>query len=317
MIEGINAAVVVNDREIRDLICLNLRFESIKTEGYTNLNEFINSQHDFTLAIIDLCGERDPKSRIARIFKAKRNLPLILLVNGETSPFDADYVIEIDQSNGRKRFDASKLISLVNELVESRRDEPSKHPLTGLPSGSVVEKHIISLLACERNFTLIASDMDNMKGFNQRFGYAEGDNLLIAFVNLMRNILDENTDTINFIGHRGEDDFVIITSPNQALKVAERIVDGFDEMVKSFFSPADLDNGYFTVKNRRGDDVKFPLTTVSLVIINTEGRYFSHPAELYDVAEELMSQVKARGISQSYCAVDKRIERPEPRNMMI
>ena len=147
--------------------------------------------------------------------------------------------------------------------------------------------------------------MDNMKAFNQRFGYATGDELLKNFVNIMNCALADFKNDLNFIGHRGEDDFVIVTSADMAVSIAEKIVDGFDEMVRKYFSDDDLERGYFHVSVKKNIEIRFPLTTVSLVIINTQGKYFSHPAELYDVAEVMMNQVKARGIQQSYCAVDE------------
>ena len=311
-----SVAIIVPDREVRDLICLNLRFESVNTLPFESVEEFLQSETDAALAVLDITG-RDDGLKYAKSLREKPgdSFPVILLREEISDDNSNDILIETQ--NGRIRFDASALVSKVKKLIESNRDEPSKHPLTGLPAGSVVEKHIVGLLASGKNFSLIASDMDNMKAFNQRFGYQVGDSLLKNFVNLMENVLRKHTSELNFLGHRGEDDFVIIADSDSALKIAAMIVDGFDIMVTEYFSDEDNDKEYFIVNDRRGNKLKFPLTTVSLVVVNTEGRYFSHPAELYDVAEELMSEVKARGIHQSYCVVDKRAGKSKSHDVFI
>lgn len=316
MNDAVSVAIIVPDRKVRDLICLNLRFESLNTSAFESVEEFIASDSDASLAVLDITGREDGANDIKALREHMGDkFPVVVL--REDKPENQKYEIQIKMKNGRIRFDASELISKVKELIQSKQDEPSRHPLTGLPAGIVVEKHIVGLLAIGRNFSLIASDMDNMKAFNQRFGYAVGDSLLKNFVTLMGSILDAHSHELNFLGHRGEDDFVIVTDTDSALKIAAMIVDGFDAMVRQYFSEDDILHGYFLVNNHRGNQIKFPLTTVSLVVIYTEGRYFSHPAELYDVAEELMSEVKDRGIQQSYCAVDKRMEKSNPRDVFI
>lgn len=311
-------AVVVNDREIRDLICLNLRFESIKTICFESLSEFLKSDVDIALMIIDLCGERDPNSKLKQVAKkVGDDISIVALTDRTTSPLKHEYTLEVQTQNSRKRFDASLLIKIVTNLIESRQQVQLKHHLTGLPSGNAVEKHILTLLAAGKNFSLISTDIDNMKAFNQRFGYAEGDDLLIRLVKLMNKVLKNNPDNLNFMGHRGEDDFVIITNPNQALEIGREIVDSFDKMIHEFFTEKDIKRGYYTMNDRRGNQVKLPLTTISLAVINTERHSYTHPVELYDVAEELMSKVKMRGIHQSYCAIEDYRDKPDIKNIFI
>lgn len=307
-------AVIVPDRETRDLICLNLRFESINTAAFESIDEYLESDCKSVLNVLDTSREIDLTKLDILENNSGQKSPLICL---KTDSSGGDYEIKVEFINNHVRFDASELVSKVRKILESNRDEPSRHPLTGLPAGTVVEKHIIGHLVGGGNFSLIASDMDHMKAFNQRFGYATGDDLLKNLVKLMESVLKEFENDLNFIGHRGEDDFVIVTSADLALSIAEKIVDGFDEMVRVYFSEDELEQGYFILSANKGNEIRFPLTTVSLVVINSEDKYFSHPAELYDVAEEMMNQVKSRGIQQSYCAVDETTRKISPRDVFI
>jgi diguanylate cyclase (GGDEF)-like protein len=302
-------AVIVPDREVRDLICLNLRFDTIKSVAFKSLDEFLISSSNTTCVVLDVSNESYPKKIVDRLGD---NFPLVLLLDNRTPRLGGEKCIAVYSEAGRKKFDAVDLVSAVSSLIKSNHEDPTRHPLTNLPSGSIVEKYITSLLAGGADFAVIASDMDNMKAFNQRFGYAEGDKLLVSFVSLLKKALEEHPGDINFLGHRGKDDFVIVTDTNKAASIAEKIVDSFDAMIKGFFTAEDYAKGYFSVSDRRGNIVNFPVTTVSLVIVNTLGRGFTHPAELYDVSGELMAKVKARGINQSYCAVDKRSSKTTP-----
>jgi len=301
-------AVIVRDSEIRDLVCLNLRFESFVTHNYEDINSFLRSGNKPGLIILDITGERDPRNLISKIHKVHGDKVQVLCLSDRGTPSIHNVKeLLIESQGGRKRFDAVQLISLVKEVFDSIHDEPTKHPLTGLPSGIAVEKHINSLIAGGLDFALISGDLDNMKAFNQRFGYARGDELLRRTVKLIENVLNkEYKNGFNYIGHRGEDDFVVITSPDASVGVGEKIVDGFDAMAVEFFDQSDIERGYFLVSDKRGNELRFPITTISLVIINAEGRRFSHPAELYDAADEIMYEVKSRGVNQSYCAAEKR-----------
>jgi GGDEF domain-containing protein len=310
MNESSLVAVIVPDREVRDLICLNLRFETINSVAFKSLDEFLKSPSNTTCVVLDVSDEAYPKKMVDKLRgQLGDNYPLVLLLDNRTARLDGEKCIAVYSEAGRKKFDAVDLVAAVSALIKTDHEDPTRHPLTGLPSGSIVEKYITGLLAGGADFAVIASDMDNMKAFNQRFGYAEGDRLLVSFVSLMNKVLEEHPGNINFLGHRGKDDFVIVADTGKAVSIAERIVDRFDEMIKGFFSAEDYTKGFFSVSDRRGNMVSFPVTTVSLVIVNTLGRGFTHPAELYDVSGELMAKVKARGISQSYCAVDKRTSR--------
>ena len=300
-------AVIVRDSEVRDLVCLNLRFESFTTHNYEDINSFLRSGIKTGLIILDVTGEREPNNLISKIRKVHGEKAHVLCLSDRgTPPVHNVKELSIESQGGRKRFDAAQLISLVKEVFDSIHDEPSKHPLTGLPAGIAVEKHINSLIAGGLDFAFISGDLDNMKAFNQRFGYSRGDELLRRTVKLIEDVLNkEYKNGCNYIGHRGEDDFVIITAPDASVGVGEKIVDGFDSMVLEFFAPNDIERGYFVVSDRRGNEIRFPITTISLAIISAEGRRFSHPAELYDAADEIMYEVKSRGVNQSYCAVEK------------
>ena len=310
--------VVVRDDEIRDLISLNLRFESFVTRNFDSLKSFLSSAKDAGLLILDVTGERQPRILVDSVRQRYgENFPLLLLSDRGTPSVEGEWELIIECINGRKRFDASVLISRIKEIFETHHDEPLKHPLTGLPAGAAVERYINNLITSGTDFAMISSDLDNMKAFNQRFGYARGDELLRGTVKLINDVLKDYPNKLNFVGHRGEDDFVVITSSDCAQSVGEKIVDLFDGMVGEFFSKTDLAHGYFTVNDRRGNELRFPLTTLSLVIINTDGRRFMHPAELYDVADEIMAEVKTRGINQSYCAVEKPNRNQEKENTLF
>jgi len=305
MTDNPKIGIIVRDNDVRDLIALNLRFESFVTQNFDSLKSFLSSQKDVGLLILDVCGERDPKALIHLLHQHKSSLPVLLLTDRGTPTVEGQYELIIESTGGRKRFDASELISTIKKIAAINQEEPLKHPLTGLPAGAAVERHINSIIAGGFDFALIVSDLDNMKAFNQRFGYACGDDLLCSTVQLIKDILKEHHHNLNFIGHRGEDDFVLVASCDSAQTIGEKIVDQFDDMVDKFFNETELERGFFIIKDKRGNDLKFPLTTISLVIVFTDGRRFSHPAELFDAADEIMTQVKTRGINQSYCAVEK------------
>lgn len=98
-----------------------------------------------------------------------------------------------------------------NRLLEekNRFDHLAHHdPLTGLPNRlSLIEKMEDKISHYgEHPFALMFLDLDGFKEINDSFGHRFGDQLLILFSQLLRNLLPDDT----FIVRTGGDEFVIL-----------------------------------------------------------------------------------------------------------
>ena len=190
-----------------------------------------------------------------------------------------DYVI--------KPFNQDELLLRVKNLLEATRREREANPLTGLPGNRAIEREIAERIASGREFGCMYIDIDRFKSFNDQYGYSRGDRAISFLAGVLVGCTQKYGSAKDFVGHVGGDDFVIVTSSEQAEDLAGRITAEFDAGVAGLHDPADVEKGYLEVEGRDGRVKRFPLITVTVALVgDAEGR-FAHPAELSDTMAEL------------------------------
>jgi hypothetical protein len=90
----------------------------------------------------------------------------------------------------------------------------------------------------------------------------------------------------------------------------EDILDTFDTLIPLQYSEEDRERGYFTGKDRRGNENNVPLMTVSIGVVTNEKRQLTHTAEISELATEMKSYAKT--FAGSIYLVDRRSGEPFP-----
>ena len=81
------------------------------------------------------------------------------------------------------------------------------NPLTQLPGNVPVNEHTERLLQKGSLFTACYVDIDHFKPYNDIYGYRRGDEIIQMLGRILVETCDERVD---FVGHIGGDDFVIL-----------------------------------------------------------------------------------------------------------
>ena len=147
-------------------------------------------------------------------------------------------------------------------------------------------------------------DLDNFKAFNDRYGYANGSEVIKEAARIIENSVKAKGSPDDFIGHVGGDDFVVITTPNYMREIATEVINQFDRRMPDFYDPADRERGYILGKTRQGVEMQFPIMTISIAIVTNERRKLTNPLEASEIAAELKDYAKT--IPKSIFVVDKR-----------
>jgi EAL domain-containing protein (putative c-di-GMP-specific phosphodiesterase class I)/GGDEF domain-containing protein/predicted transcriptional regulator len=175
------------------------------------------------------------------------------------------------------------------------------NPLTGLPGNVPINETIDRLLESAEPFIVAYADLDYFKPFNDLYGYAAGDELIA----LLARILSEQADSdMDFIGHIGGDDFVLLMQSTDWLARLKRVLEAFDRGVSVYFSPEHVSDQGFHLPDRRGEMTFFPLTSVSIGVLNVlPGCYRSY----LDIAAATAEAKKmAKKMSGSSLFVERR-----------
>ena len=147
-------------------------------------------------------------------------------------------------------------------------------PLTGLPGNVQIQAEMKKRLSNKQEFAMLYIDLDNFKAYNDTYGFLNGDEIIKYTAKVIQdNVLREENEK-NFVGHIGGDDFIAITENEDYEKISQSIITQFDAGLEKFFNKEDIERGYLEVENRRGIMEQYPLTSISIGVVDvTVGRY--------------------------------------------
>ncbi len=105
--------------------------------------------------------------------------------------------------------------------------------------------------------------IENFKTYKEAYTPLASDKLVQTFCAIIQSALNEN----DYLGGLSENDFIIITNPLKAEKIANFLTFAFDSVAQKFYSQPDLKRGYIIVE---GDDLagrrsSFVHTTIGIV----------------------------------------------------
>jgi len=215
--------------------------------------------------------------------------------------FDYDPDIRTEDEIGAL---STSFLSMGKRLRKLEEMYLDASPLTRLPGGIAIENVLKKRIDSGLPLAFCVLDLDNFKAFNDRYGYANGSEVIKETARLIENSVKAKGTPDDFIGHVGGDDYVVITVPDVMREVASEIISQFDRRIPEFYEQSDREKGYIHGKTRQGVDMKFPLMTISIAIVTNERRKLANALEASEIAAELKDYAKT--IAKSVFVVDKR-----------
>lgn len=194
---------------------------------------------------------------------------------------------------------------LVRAILAAQARTPVS-PLTGIPGSPVLRNSVEQRLTAGEPFVFLYLDIDNFKAFNDVYGFARGD---IAIKHLGREVVEATKELggpHDLCVHIGGDDFAIVTTPDRAASIAQRIIAEFDRKVPELYSPEARDLGYIETPSRRGEPERYPLMTLSIGGVDASRRRLENYLQLAEIAAEVKSYAKA--LEGSQFVMDRRNE---------
>ncbi len=184
------------------------------------------------------------------------------------------------------------------------------NPLTGLPGSLYIEEQITRRLEQNLPLAVCYADLDNFKAFNDKYGYARGDNV----IRIVATILNESVAMFgrkgDFVGHIGGDDFVIILDYECVEGVCEYVTNSFDTLIPFQYDDEDMVRGYIEAENRQRQLVRFPIMTISIGVVTNRHRQLNSFLEISELSAEMKEYAKSiskdQAVRRSSWRVDKR-----------
>lgn len=175
----------------------------------------------------------------------------------------------------------------VLRLITEQQLQSAKHsnPLTLLPGNAAVRSSIDKLIEQRKRFIVAYFDLDWFKPYNDVYGYAHGDQVILHLSSLLKSHFSARLD---FVGHVGGDDFLVVIRSADWRERVVGILDRFTETVANFYSPEHATAKSIVAADRDGRQRKFPLLTLSVAALDSE----TMGATSADAMAHLLAHVK-------------------------
>ena len=230
--------------------------------------------------------------------------PIIVI----TSQKDHDSKLEMLQLGVshyiRVPIDKDYLYCTINNILNLLYANRKVSPLTGLPGNVQIQAEMKKRLLNKEEFAMMYFDLDNFKAYNDVYGFMQGDEI----IKFTAKVIQKNVHTADyedsFVGHIGGDDFIAIISDKDCEKVCQDIVTDFDNNVKKFFTDEDAKKGYLEVVNRKGIIEQFPLTAISIGVVEVKKGKFKNVLEIGEAGASVKHLAKT--IPGSTYVIDRR-----------
>lgn len=248
--------------------------------------ETIRDDEDNAITPIIVLSSNTEKEHIKNVLKKKVELYLDTKTDCEI----LDYYIQ----NLMRLLNSNRMVS----------------PLTGLPGNVQIKAEMKKRLMNKEYFAMLYIDLDNFKAYNDTYGFSNGDEIIKFTANIIsKYVLQGENEENNFVGHIGGDDFIAIVSDENFEEICQNIVAEFDNQVGKFFNKTDVERGYIEVENRKGLMEQFPLTSVSIGVVEVTADRFKNTLEIGEAGAAVKHLAKT--IYGSTYVIDRRKNRDE------
>jgi GGDEF domain-containing protein len=182
----------------------------------------------------------------------------------------------------------------VLKLITELKIQQARHanPLTLLPGNVPIQQCLTRLLQQTREAMICYVDIDNFKPFNDIYGYAKGDEVLLCLAQCLSARIDPSCD---FVGHIGGDDFLLVLGSQDWRKRLNCLQEDFQGQCRRFYRPEHLQAGGFSSNNRQGQQQEFPLLSLSLGVVHLRPEACAHldASQLAELASQAKHHAKA------------------------
>jgi GGDEF domain-containing protein len=230
------------------------------------------------------------------------HLPILILVEEADFPYlDLDAVQADDFWLSSAR--PNELVARVRlNIIRSGR-QMDANPLTRFPGNTTISREIQRRLGDDVAWGIAYLDIDFFKAFNDKYGYARGDEVLRMTGRILANAALRRPG--GFVGHIGGDDFMFMVRADQLDDTCREILGNFDSIVPSFYDDEDRLHGHIASEDRKGDPMSYPLMSCSIAAIDTGHSTLVHVADV----SQRMAEIKkvSKNLLGSSFIVDRRL----------
>lgn len=183
-----------------------------------------------------------------------------------------------------KPFDIEELRLRIANAIRAAERMGLTDPRSGLPSGRLIEDQLRDMIR-KPDWAYMDMRINFFDPFRDKYGFVAGDDVLRFTAMLISEVVDDKGSPDDFIGHAGNDNFVLITQPKGAEEIKDTLEKRFNEEVQSHYSFVDREQGGTKIDDGMGGERLVKLMTISIGLVSSE-REFHDIREITEAAAE-------------------------------
>jgi diguanylate cyclase (GGDEF)-like protein len=249
-------------------------------------------------------GQPDFARHVLRQLKTDSRLQTVPAVVAVTASRAADWFAAGADDVLTAGQDLAEIEARLSAALRRSQRDIQVNPSTRLTGADAIAEAIAERVDRGELFGACYADLDHFKEFNDRYGYAMGDDVIRTVAELLVEVVDATAGDRGFVGHIGGDDFLFLVPLELVATTCDTLVRRADETLPQRYSAHDRQAGYFFGKDRRGRLDRVPLMTLSIGVVTNERRRFSTAAQVSELATAMKSYAKT--LPGSVWAMDRR-----------
>lgn len=309
---SIKILIADDEADIRDILKITLAEENYETLEATNGEEALEiiRAKPLDLVLLDYKMPKMDGRTLCNLIKKDlllQHLPIIMVtgkgeVTDKIDGIDAgadDYIV--------KPFEPQELLARIRMILRRTKRDLEANPLTRLPGNVAILNELSNCIESKKPFASCYVDLDKFKAYNDKYGFEHGDTVIRETARILLNACKECGCPNDFVGHIGGDDFVVVTTPDLANKICEKVIHDFDQISPTFYNQEDRANGFIVGLDRQNNIHKIPLLSVSIGVVTNTTRNITHVAQISEIGADLKKLAKSK--EKSNYVQDKRQEK--------
>ncbi|MBI4320978.1 MAG: HD domain-containing protein [Chloroflexi bacterium] len=222
--------------------------------------------------------------------EATRHVPILLLVDWADEG-RLDSLLGNDLDYVTKPFDPGKVVAHLKSYLHDLPYEMDVNPLTELPGLRWIEHVLTTRLAQGKPFAVINVAIESLGPFRNLYGPLRAEQAIRILARILGDAVQLFGNEDDLVGHVGEDEFYIVSSPDRAQALCHRIATKFDDKIRNLYKQHDVCRGCLEGEYPAGHRGKHPIMMLSIGVTTSGNQGTSDPLAIRRIAAEVRRQV--------------------------
>ena len=204
-----------------------------------------------------------------------------------------------------KPFRLERLMDKIASLNALLTSLEQRHRITNLPGTDAFKRELNHKLARNAPIACIYIDAVGFEAYCKSRSQDGQINALKMLSGTLTNIIKSQGIYESYIAHMGRQHFVVMVKEEDYERFCQALSQSFDEQVKQLYTTQEVQQGYISVPDRDGKEVRTPLMALAMGVAHNKYRQFNSAKKMFEVLAQVRQ--KAQPVNgKSVVFVDRR-----------